>query len=141
MGRGTLGSSRGMAASLSAAMPARAAASTRETAPSASTFSHRTFNADINSGDAASVQAVLRNAPSGSRIHITTNQDGHAHDIITATKQADGSWTRRQQIFTTTAESYFKPLSPVTSANLASQIHSSKQAGDNIEGRASRKGR
>ena len=123
MGRGTLSTSRGVAAATSTHVAAT------------STAINKSFQQGVQSDNAVEVQNHLFSAPAGARVHLTTNQPGQPHDITTFTKQSDGTWAQRQQVFTTTADSHFVSHTPLSSADLAVRLTKRRKAGDVVEAR------
>lgn len=123
MGRGTMSASRGVAAATSTHVAAT------------STATNKTFQQGLQSNSAVKVQSHLFSAPTGAKVHLTTNQPGQPHDITTFTKQSDGTWAQRQQVFTTTADSHFVNHAPMSSADLAAHLTKRRKAGDVVEAR------
>lgn len=130
MGRRTLGASRGIAAATSAAATQQASTHTAA-APGRTTG--QTFQQGLQSDNAVEVQGHLFSAPVGAKVHLTTNRPGQAHDVLTFTKQSDGKWAQRQQVFTSTASSHFVKHAPIGSAQMAILLKKRRKAGDVIE--------
>lgn len=123
MGRGTASASRGVAAAISTHVAATSATTSKN------------FQRGLQSNSAVKVQNHLFSAPTGAKVHLTANQPGQPHDITTFTKQSDGTWAQRQQVFTTTADSHFVNHAPMSSADLAVHLTKRRKAGDVIEAR------
>ena len=133
MGRGSLGTSRGIAAASASISPAAAAA-----LATAQEFSWKGFQTGLNSDDAEQVQDHLTSAPVGAQVWVTRNRADSGNDALRATKQADGSW-KQTMLVVDWSDSYFRPQPDTTSAKLAAHIVSSHKAGDLVQAKKPKK--